>query len=90
MSSIKLATAPGHHYGETSQNGPYHHQHEDNAGRITEADSVNASAAGDTRRLFAALTSHNRRRVCQNRTDQGSEEKPHGNKVCYFEQSRNG
>ena len=69
MSSIKLAAAPGHHQGETGQNGPHHDQHEDDASRKTEADPVDASVAGDTGRLFAALTGHNRRRVRQDRTD---------------------
>ena len=74
MSSIELAAAPGHHPSKTAQNGPDHEQHEDNTRGITEADSVNASAAGDTGRLFTALTSHNRRRVRQKRTQQQSEE----------------
>jgi hypothetical protein len=77
MSSIKLATAPSHHQCETGQNGKNHDQHEDHADRIAETDPVDPSAAVDTRRLFTALTSHNGRRIRQNRSDQRSEEKPH-------------
>jgi hypothetical protein len=89
MSFIELAATPGHHPSETGQNGPNHKQHEDDARRKTETNSINTSAAGDTGRLFAALTSHNRRRVRQNRADQRSEENPHAETVCYFERSRN-
>ena len=70
MSFIELAATPRHHPSETGQNGPNHKQHEDDARGKTETNSINTSAAGDTRRLFAALTSHNRRRVRQYRTDQ--------------------
>ena len=89
MSFIKLTATPGHHPSENAQNGPNHKQHEDNARGKTKADSVYSSVARNTGRLFAALTSHNRRRVRQNRTDQRSEEKPHTVTVCYFEGSRN-
>jgi len=89
MSGLQLATASGHHQGETGQNGTNHHQHKNNTGRITETDPVDTSATGDTRRLFATLTSHNCRRVRQNRTDQRSEEKPHATTLCYFEQACN-
>ena len=89
MSLIELAAAPGHHPGETAQNRSDHNEHKDNTRRKTETDSINTSVAGDTGRLFTALTSHDRRRVRQNRADQRSEEKPHANTVCYFERSRN-
>ena len=89
MSLIELAAAPGHHPSETAQNGPDHKQHEDNASGKTKADSVYSSVARNTGRLFAALTSHDRRRVRQDRTYQRSEQKPHGKTVCYFERSRN-
>ena len=84
MSSLQLATTPGHHQGETGQNRTNHDQHEDDTSRKTETDPVDTSAAGDTRRLFAALTSHNGRRVRQNRTDQRSEEKPHTQESVLF------
>ena len=89
MSFIELAATPGHHPGETAQNGPNHKQHEDNARGITKADSVYSSVARNTRRLFAALTSHDRRRVRQDRTQHRSEQKPHAKTVCYFERPRN-
>ena len=89
MSFIELAATPGHHPGETTQNGPHHNQHEDDASRITETGSINASVARNTGRLFAALTSHDRRRVRQDRTQHRSEQKPHAKTVCYFERSRN-
>ena len=89
MSFIELAATPGHHPSETGQNGPDHNQHEDHASRKTETDPVDPSAAGNTRRLFAALTSHNGRRVRQNRTDQRSEEKPHATTLCHFDKACN-
>lgn len=89
MSFIELATTPGHHPSEPAQNGPDHKQHEDNAGGKTKADSVYSSVARNTGRLFAALTSHDRRRVRQDRTQHRSEQKPHAKTVCYFERSRN-
>lgn len=89
MSFIELAATPGHHPSETAQNGPDHKQHEDNAGGKTKTDSVYSSVARNTGRLFAALTSHDRRRVRQDRTQHRSEQKPHAMTVCYFERSRN-
>ena len=68
MSFIELAATPGHHPCETAENGPNHEQHENNARGKTEADSVYSSVARNTGRLFAALTSHDRRRVRQDRT----------------------
>ena len=89
MSFIELAAAPGHHPSETAQNGRDHKQHEDNAGGKTKTDPVYSSVARNTGRLFAALTSHDRRRIRQDRAQHRSEQKPHAMTVCYFERSRN-
>jgi hypothetical protein len=89
MKSLQLATAPGSHPEEATQNTKDHDQHENNTSGKTEADPVHASITGNAGRFFTTFTSHDRRRVRQNRTDQGSEEKPHSVNVCYFERSRN-
>jgi len=89
MSLIQLPTTPRHHPSQTAQNRSDHDQHENNTRGKTEADPVNASVTGHARRFFTTFTSSDRRRVRQNRTDQRSEEKPHGANVCQFERSRN-
>jgi len=89
MNSLQLATVAGSHPEEATQNTKDHDQHENNASGKTEADPVNASVTGHAGRFFTTFTSHNRRRVRQDRTDHRSEEKPHSANVCQFEWSRN-
>src|SRR5258708_15865097 len=89
MSSYRWATAAGSHREEAAKNTKHHDQQENNTSEKTEADPIHASITGNAGRFFTTFTSHDRRRVRQNRTDQGSEEKPHSVNVCYFARSRN-
>lgn len=89
MGLIQLPATPRHHPSETAQNRSNHDQHENNTRGKTETDPINASVAGHTGRFFTAFTSHYRRCVRQDRTNQRSEDEPHTAKLCYFERSCN-